>query len=68
MKGIAVLGATGSVGVNTLDVAARHPTATGSWPLARTAMWRGCCSRSSSSGRRWPRSPIRLPHGFWNSG
>jgi 1-deoxy-D-xylulose-5-phosphate reductoisomerase len=25
MKGIAVLGATGSVGVNTLDVAARHP-------------------------------------------
>ena len=25
MKGIAVLGATGSVGVNTLDVIARHP-------------------------------------------
>jgi 1-deoxy-D-xylulose-5-phosphate reductoisomerase len=25
LKGIAVLGATGSVGVNTLDVAARHP-------------------------------------------
>ena len=25
MKGIAVLGATGSIGVNTLDVIARHP-------------------------------------------
>ena len=25
MKGIAVLGATGSIGVNTLDVVARHP-------------------------------------------
>ncbi|MCK5723974.1 MAG: 1-deoxy-D-xylulose-5-phosphate reductoisomerase, partial [Gammaproteobacteria bacterium] len=25
MKGISILGATGSIGVNTLDVVARHP-------------------------------------------
>ncbi|MDH5660435.1 MAG: 1-deoxy-D-xylulose-5-phosphate reductoisomerase, partial [Gammaproteobacteria bacterium] len=25
MKGLCILGSTGSIGVNTLDVAARHP-------------------------------------------
>jgi hypothetical protein len=51
---IAVLGSTGSVGVNTLDVIARHPDR---FEVARSVAARGssrCCAVRCSSGRPSP--------------
>ena len=36
MKNIAILGATGSIGLNTLDVIARHPDKYSAFASART--------------------------------
>jgi 1-deoxy-D-xylulose-5-phosphate reductoisomerase len=44
-QGIAVLGATGSIGVNTLDVVARHPDRYRWWLLAVIVRWIACLSR-----------------------
>lgn len=50
-QGIVVLGATGSVGVNTLDVVARHPERYRVVALSGNLRCSACSSRRCNSGR-----------------
>jgi len=40
MKNIAILGATGSIGLNTLDVIARHPDKYSAFAVSAHSNWK----------------------------
>jgi 1-deoxy-D-xylulose 5-phosphate reductoisomerase len=52
--GITVLGATGSIGLSTLDVIARHAEQYNVARSRRTAMSRACCTYVARTNRVMP--------------